>query len=242
VAALAGLVAVCGYLVISGSPAPAERAAITASVAFAAILLDRRALSLRALAIAALLVLLFQPEAVVQPGFQMSFAATTALIALAERWPKPIREINTPWPITAVQRGLAWVALSAAVSLVAGLATGPFAIQHFNRMASYGLAANLLTAPLSTLVIMPALALGAVLEPFGLGGPFLWAAGQGIALMLGCAEMVAAWPGAVRTIPQRARAGAAALVSGRALAMPLGRAAEMAGAAARGRGPALAAP
>ena len=80
------------------------------------------------------------------------------------------------------------------------MATGPFAVQHFNRMASYGLAANLLTAPLSTLVIMPALALGAVLEPVGLGGPFLWAAGRGIAVMLWVAETVAGWPGAVRTI------------------------------------------
>jgi competence protein ComEC len=201
VAAVAGLVAVGSYLIVSGSPAPAERAAITASVAFIAILLDRRAITLRALAIAALIVLAFQPEAVVQPGFQMSFAATTALIALAERWPRPTREINTPWPIRAVQGAAAWIVLSAAVSLVAGLATGPFAVQHFNRMASYGLAANLLTAPLSTLVIMPALALGAVLELIGLGAPFLWIAGKGIAAMLAVADMVAGWPGAVKTLP-----------------------------------------
>ena len=201
VAALFGLVAVGGYLIVSGSPAPAERAAITASVAFLAVLLDRRAITLRALAIAALLVLAFQPEAVVQPGFQMSFAATTALIALAERWPKQTREINTPWPITGVQRGGAWIGLSAAVSLVAGAATGPFAVQHFNRMATYGLAANLLTAPLSTLVIMPFLAMGAALELFGLGGPFLAVADAGIRAMLWVAHAVASWPGAVRTIP-----------------------------------------
>ena len=200
-AAVCGLVAVGAYLVVSGSPAPAERAAITASVAFLAVLLDRRALTLRALAIAALLVLAWQPEAVVQPGFQMSFAATTALIALAERWPRATREINTPWPITAVQRAGAWVGLSAAVSLVAGLATGPFAVQHFNRMATYGLIANLATAPLSSLVIMPFLAMGAALELFGLGGPFLAVADAGIRAMLTVAHAVASWPGGVRTIP-----------------------------------------
>jgi competence protein ComEC len=200
-AALCGLAAVGSYLVVSGAPPPAERAAITASVAFLAILLDRRAITLRALAIAALIVLGLHPEAIVQPGFQMSFAATAALIALAERWPRPTREINAPWPIVAAQRAGAWVALSAAVSLVAGIATGPFAIQHFNRMASYGLAANLLTAPLSSLIIMPALALGAALEPVGMGGPFLAVAGWGIGGMLWVAETVAAWPGAVRTIP-----------------------------------------
>lgn len=70
VAALGGLIAVLCYLTLSGAHPPAKRAAITASVAFIAILLDRRAISLRSLSIAALVVLLLQPEAVVQPGFQ----------------------------------------------------------------------------------------------------------------------------------------------------------------------------
>ena len=83
VAAVVGLAAVLGYLVLSGAPPPAERAAITASVAFAAILVDRQAISLHALALAAMGVLLIQPEAVTEPGFQMSFAATAALVALA---------------------------------------------------------------------------------------------------------------------------------------------------------------
>jgi competence protein ComEC len=70
VAAAGALIAVLCYLALSGAHPPAKRAAITAGVAFVAILLDRRAISLRSLAIAALLVLLIQPEAVVQPGFQ----------------------------------------------------------------------------------------------------------------------------------------------------------------------------
>lgn len=200
IAAACGLVAVFAYLVISGAPPPAERAAVTASVAFAAVLLERRAITLRALAIAALIVLALQPEAVAQPGFQMSFAATTALVALAERWPRSVREINAPWPIVAVQRAVGWALAAMAVSFVAGLATGPFAIQHFNRMASYGLLANLATAALSSFVIMPALALGAALELLGLGAPFLAVAGWGTAVMLGVAEQVSSWPGAVQVI------------------------------------------
>jgi competence protein ComEC len=84
---------------------------------------------------------------------------------------------------------------------VAGLATGPFAIQHFNRVASYGLVANLLVAPLSSFVMMPPLAVGAILEPFGLGGPFLALAGWGIDAMTGIAARVATLPGAVAVIP-----------------------------------------
>lgn len=200
VAAVGGLLAVGTYLVISGAPPPAERAAITASIAFVAILLDRQAITMHALAVAAFVVLLLQPEAIVTPGFQMSFAATAALVALVEAWPQRPREISAPLPILVVQRAGAWIGAAILASLVAGAATGPFAMQHFNRTAMYGLAANLATAPVSDFIIMPALALGALLEPVGLGGPFLWAAGQGIGLMLAIGERVAALPGAVQTV------------------------------------------
>jgi len=200
IAAVAGLLAVGTYLVVSGHPPPAERAAITASIAFLAILLDRQAISMHALAVAAFVVLLLQPEAIVTPGFQMSFAATAALVALVEAWPARPREISAPWPILIVQRAGAWLGIAVLASLVAGAATGPFALQHFNRAAIYGLGANLATAPLSDFIIMPALALGALLEPLGLGGPFLWLAGQGIGTMLAIGEWTASLPGAVRTV------------------------------------------
>ena len=201
VAAWAGLIAVGAYLIVSGAPPPAERAAITASIAFLAVLLDRQAISMHALAVAAFAVLILQPEAIVTPGFQMSFAATAALVALAESWPPRTREISAPWPIVWAQRLGNWLVIAVMASLVAGLATGPFAMQHFNRTAVYGLAANLLTAPVADFVMLPALALGAALEPLGLGAPFLWVAGQGVDLMLAIGQGVAGLPGAVRTIP-----------------------------------------
>src|SRR5690606_27477939 len=110
------------------------------------------------------------------------------------------KEISAPWPILLVQRSGAWVGAAILASLVAGAATGPFAMQHFNRTAMYGLLANLATAPVSDFLIMPALALGALLEPLGLGGPFLWLAARGIELMLAIGTWTAGLPGAVRTI------------------------------------------
>lgn len=208
VAAWAGLIAVGTYLIVSGAPPPAERAAITASIAFLAVLLDRQAISMHALAVAAFAVLLIQPEAIVTPGFQMSFAATAALVALAEAWPPRTKEISAPWPIVWAQRFGSWIVIAVAASLVAGLATGPFAMQHFNRTAVYGLAANLMTAPVADFIMLPALALGAALEPLGLGAPFLWVAGVGVDLMLAIGGWVASLPGAVRTV---ASAPAAAL-------------------------------
>lgn len=200
IAAGAGLSALAIYLVVSGSPPPAERSAITAAVAFLAVLADRRAISLHALAVAALVILLVQPEAAGEPGFQMSFAATTALVALAELWPQPVREISAPWWIRIPQGIGVWIAASLAASFVAGAATGPFAMHHFNRMASWGLFANLAVAPLSSFVIMPFLALGAALEPLGLGRPFLQLAGWGITAMTDIGHAVAGAPLAQVTV------------------------------------------
>ncbi|WP_339914498.1 ComEC/Rec2 family competence protein [uncultured Brevundimonas sp.] len=200
VAAVAGLCAVGTYLIVSGAPPPAERAAITASIAFAAILLDRQAITMNALAAAAFVVLMLQPEAIVTPGFQMSFAATAALVALSEVWPRRIRELSAPWIIVTAQRAGSWIVAACAASLVAGMATGPFAMQHFNRTAIYGLLANLLTSPIADFLMMPTLAMGAVLEPLGLGGPFLWVAGRGIDLMLEIGTRVSDLPGAVQTV------------------------------------------
>lgn len=201
VAALVGLAAVGGYLLLSGAPPPAERAAITASVAFAAILADRQAISLHALALAAMGVLLLQPEAVTEPGFQMSFAATAALVALAEIWPQPVREIEVPWPIRLAQGAVTWTLASIAVSFVAGLATGPFAIQHFNRVSTWGLFANLAVAPISSFLMMPGLALGAALTPHGLGQAPLEVAGWSIGVMNSIAAMAAAAPAAQIVVP-----------------------------------------
>jgi competence protein ComEC len=201
VAAGFALAAVMTYLVLSGWPPPAERSAITAAVAFGAILVDRQAISLHALALAAFIVMLLQPEAVTQPGFQMSFAATAALVALAELWPRPVKEINTPWPIRIAQGAWTWLAAGAAASFVAGLATAPFAMQDFNRVSTWGLVSNLVTEPISGFLMMPGLALGAVLTPFGLGAWPLQVAGFAIDLMNRVAHVAATAPYAQILVP-----------------------------------------
>src|SRR5262249_26997756 len=159
-----GLLAVLAYLVLSGAHPPARRAAITASTAFIAILLDRRAISLRSLALAALIILVTEPEVVVEPGFEMSFCATASLVALAEIWPLQPRPSGKPWPIAWLMRGRDWLFGLFTVSLVAGAATGPFAIQHFNRVANYGVFANLSADFVAAAVMMPSLAVALPLE------------------------------------------------------------------------------
>jgi competence protein ComEC len=204
VAALGGLIAVAAYLVLSGAHPPARRAAITASVAFIAILCDRRAISLHSLSIAALLILLLQPEVVVSPGFEMSFCATASLVALAELWPIRPRPVGLPWPLAALQRLRDWTIAMLAVSLVAGTATGPFSIQHFNRVANYGVFANLTADFLASVALMPAVAISAIgeligINPAWLTGP-LWVAGWAARSIVQLAHIFANAPGAAFTI------------------------------------------
>lgn len=204
VAAVAALAVVAGYLILSGAHPPARRAAITASVAFLAILADRRAVSLHSLALAALIVLLVEPEAVLQPGFEMSFCATASLVALAEIWPRTRRATGLPWSLAALQRARDWVFAMVMVSFVAGAATGPFTIQHFNRVANYGVFANLTADFLASAILMPALALCLATQALGLGpdqvGPLLWAAGWAARGVISIGHLFSSAPGALITM------------------------------------------
>jgi competence protein ComEC len=203
-AALGALAVVAGYLVLSGAHPPARRAAITASVAFLAILADRRAVSLHSLAIAALAILLIEPDVVLQPGFEMSFCATASLVALAEVWRRGRSATALSWPVRMLQRGRDWLIAMAVVSFVAGAATGPFAIQHFNRVANYGVFANLTADFVASALLMPALALCLAAQAIGLGpdaaAPALAVAGWAARAVIALGKVFAFAPGASVTL------------------------------------------
>ncbi len=192
-AAGGALLAAAGYLALSGGNVATERAFVMAAVALVAVMLDRRALSLRSVALAALVILSLQPEALTGPGFQMSFAATTALVAVYERISLWRRGRDLP-------RWLMPVAGVVISSSVAGLATAPVGMAHFNTAASYGLIANLVAVPVMGLVVMPLGVVAALLMPLGLDWLPLAGMGLGLGWILAVAETVAGWPGAVRPV------------------------------------------
>ena len=205
VAAAAALVVVAGYLVLSGAHPPARRAAITASVAFLAILVDRRAVSLHSLAVAALVILIMEPEVVVQPGFEMSFCATASLVALAEVWRRSgDNGAGLPWPLAMLRRLKDWLLAMVAVSFVAGAATGPFAIQHFNRVSNYGVLANLTADFVASALLMPSLALTLLAQAVGLSSslaaPVLWLAGASARTVIFLGHVFTVAPGATMTL------------------------------------------
>ncbi|SMX48433.1 ComEC/Rec2 family competence protein [Maliponia aquimaris] len=189
-AAGGALLAAAGYLALSGGNVATERAFIMVAVALCALMLDRRALSLRSVAMAALIVLLMQPEALLGPGFQMSFAATTALVAVFEAVSLWQREHRLP-------RWLAPVLSVALSSFVAGVATAPVGMAHFNQVSHYGLLANLVAVPVMGLVVVPMAVLAALLMPFGLDWIALWLMAPGLGWILGVAGAVAGWDGSV---------------------------------------------
>ncbi|MGI1661282.1 ComEC/Rec2 family competence protein [Palleronia sp. KMU-117] len=193
IAAVAALAAGAFYLALSGGNVATERAFVMVAVMLVAVLFDRRALSLRSVALAALIVLALRPEALLGPGFQMSFAATTALVAVFG-WMRDAREPGAP---RRLPRWLLPVVALVVSSAVAGLATAPIAAAHFNRVPHYGLVANVVSVPLMGTVIIPAAVLAAILAPFGGAGIGLAIMGPAIRWILAVAHEVASWPGAV---------------------------------------------
>jgi competence protein ComEC len=202
-AAVAALIAATFYLLISGAEAPAVRSYIMLGAMLLAVLADRPALNMRAVGISALLILLFEPESAIEPSFQMSFAAVVGLIALAE-WHRGRERDDPPDPsrfFTALRRARRYFVGLVLTSIVAGVATAPLAIYHFDRAPGYSLLANLLATPVVGMVIMPSACLTVVSMPFGLEYWPLQAMGWGVRTMSEIAHFVAGLPGAVRLVP-----------------------------------------
>jgi competence protein ComEC len=204
-AAIAALIVVTIYLTLSGGGSATVRAYVMAAIMFAAILLDRPAISMRNLAVAAFVVLAIEPESIVEPGFQMSFAAVAGLIAAWEVWSRRqmlrltdddalpgLRILRWGW------RALFGIALT---TLIAGAATAPFAAYHFERVASYSLLGNLLAGPIVSIIIMPCGLATLIAMPVGLEALPLWPMARGIEMLLAVSDWVAGLPGADISAP-----------------------------------------
>ncbi|MRI52538.1 ComEC family competence protein [Methylobacterium sp. DB1607] len=198
-AAMLGVTAYCGF---SGWDVAAERALIMTLVMLGAILVDRPALSMRNLALAAILALAREPEALLGPSFQMSFGAVAGLIACA-----PLidgRAFRTDNP-SRIARAASWLATAVvgtlATTLVAQIATAPFATYHFQTVQPFGLVGNALTLPLVSLAVMPAAVLGMLAYPFALDRPVWWLMGLAVRGMLDISAWIAGFGQANVVLP-----------------------------------------
>ncbi|MBX9740010.1 MAG: ComEC family competence protein [Beijerinckiaceae bacterium] len=192
-AAVFAMLGATAYCIFAGSEVATERSLIMVGVMLGAILVDRPALSMRNLAIAALIVLAREPETILGPSFQMSFGAVAAMIALFERSQGDVATGEAPQGLFARARRA--VVIMLLTTFVAGLATGPFASFHFHRVNPYALIGNSLTLPLVEFIVMPSALLGVVLGPFGLDAPIWSLMGWGVGGMMEVARFVAGFQG-----------------------------------------------
>ncbi|MBM3609480.1 MAG: ComEC family competence protein, partial [Alphaproteobacteria bacterium] len=206
--AMAGSIAYC---IFAGAEVATERALIMTLIMLGAVVFARPALSMRNLALAALLVMSLEPHTILGPSFQMSFAAVAAMIALFEQRPgrtesgrlmplggesgmqhDPHADRRATWS----GRVLAMMLALSATTLIASIATGPYGAYHFHRFAPFGLLGNLLALPVVEFVVMPAAVFGTLATAFGLDAPVWTVMGYGVELMLRAAHWVASLQGA----------------------------------------------
>jgi competence protein ComEC len=205
-AALGGLAAATFYLGLSGGGVATDRSYIMTAILFLAILAGRRALTLRNVALAAIAILAVYPESILSVSFQMSFAATIALVAgyeaIARRGERRTADARSGLDLRGrLKRAAIGLALT---SLLAGFATMPFAIYHFQRMAPFSLLANLIAMPAVGTLVMIMVPLTVIAMPFGLEDGPLWLMGWGIDWMTFVAHEAATWSeglGGTRMIP-----------------------------------------
>ncbi|CAO4185126.1 Competence protein ComEC [Methylorubrum aminovorans] len=202
IAAGAAMLGVTAYCAFSGWDVAAERALIMTLVMLGAILVDRPALSMRNLALAAILALAREPEALLGPSFQMSFGAVAGLIACAPLIDGRVFRTDSP---SRIARAASWVATAVvgtlATTLVAQIATAPFATYHFQTVQPFGLVGNALTLPLVSLAVMPAAVLGMLAYPFALDRPVWWLMGLAVRGMLEISAWIAGFGQANMVLP-----------------------------------------
>lgn len=178
IAAIFAMFGAVFYMLIAGATVPTQRAVLMSGIVFLAIILDRSPISLRLVAFSALIVLLIAPESLLSASFQMSFAAVTALVYFYDRtrlfWIQSYNNLN------AIKKIFLYFIGVCITTIIASIATAPFALYHFGQVSFLGSLSNLVAVPLLAFIIMPSALLALSLMPFGLHEYPLFIMGYGI--------------------------------------------------------------
>jgi competence protein ComEC len=197
-AALCALAAGGAYMVLTGMHVPIVRSFAMACLFTVAVLADRRAVSVRGLAVAATVLMLLVPWEVPGVSFQMSFSAVLALIAGYEALRPCLRKLHgKSWH----RRFLSHLAALALTSALAGSASAPYGAYHFGHVQVYFVLANMVAVPLTALWVMPAGLISLFLMPLHLEALALVPMGWGAEAILWVARATSALPAATFTVP-----------------------------------------
>jgi competence protein ComEC len=150
------------YVPLTGAGPSIQRAGVMGAAGLVAALAGRATHRWYALGLAAAVTLVLNPRAAGEPGWQLSFAAVAALLALAA----PLREAlarHMPGPVADV----------AAMTAAATLGTAPLMAMHFGTVSLAALPANLLAAAaIAPVMWLGMLAAAAAQIAPGLAAPF----------------------------------------------------------------------
>ncbi len=188
IAAVVSWLIVLFYLQISGCSVSSIRAFIMHTVVVIAILFDRTAFTMRSVAVAATVIMIYSPEVVMFPSFQMSFGAVIAIIAYVES------EFGAP-------RFLKWLSEVVITTIIASIPTSIISVVVFNKLTLNSILANIVSIPLMTFYVMPMLMFALFLMPIGISQPIISLAGLGIDLLMKVAEKTAQLPGSFFVMP-----------------------------------------
>ena len=198
IAAVTALVAGGAYMLMAGAHVPVMRSFAMACLVTLGLVVGRRAISLRGLALAAAGLMLIAPQEVVGVSFQMSFAAVLALISGYEALrPALARLHGEEW----WRRTAAHVTALVLTSLLAGTASAPYGAYHFGHVQLYFIAANVLAVPMTAMWVMPLGLVGLALMPLGLEQLALVPMGWGVEGILWIGRTVSSWPAATLAVP-----------------------------------------
>jgi competence protein ComEC len=199
IAAATAAIAALAYTLLTGAEVPTVRSCIAAILILIALALGRDALTLRLVAFGALMVLIFWPDAISGPSFQLSFAAVATIVVIHDL--PFIRRLTERRDESLARKAARAIGSLILTGIAIELVLTPIALFHFHKAGLYGALANVVAIPMTTFIIMPLEALALVFDVIGLGQPFWWLAGQGIAAILALAHSVSGLPGAVTMMP-----------------------------------------
>jgi competence protein ComEC len=193
------------YASLAGDNVATWRSVVMILVYLIAILLDRQGEVYRSLALAALLISLIWPGAVLDISFQLSFLSVLGILLGVERF----AHWWTAWSERRLlnlrprrERILRWSATYLAVSACALLSTAPATAAHFNQVTLVGLFANLVVVPLlgSAAVVLGLSAAGLIFLHTGLATIILFCAGVVTRVGIWMVAWIGAWPYAALTV------------------------------------------
>lgn len=210
-ASLAALAAL-GYTMLTGAQVPTIRSCVAALLILTALALGREVLSLRMVAAGAIFVMMFWPETIAGPSFQLSFAAVSTIIVLHEHpVMKRLMGARSDPLAQRIGRGILSLLLT---GLAIEIVLAPIALFHFHKTGLYGALANVIAIPLTTFIVMPFEFLALIFDGIGLGAPFWWVTERALNAILFIAHYVSALPGAVTMRPEMPFLAYAAIILG----------------------------